>query len=590
MAAIKTIPGIHLWKLTMLVMLLTTCQAPDFPKPTIESIDPPEAMPKSTIEIKGKVLSTVNEVLIGGISAKPFWVHDDDKSLMTVVVPENLKEGPANVELKSPQGSSNLYSIKVSALLPKILRIQPLSAKIGETITILGENLTTDTKVTFPKGAQADGSLVTESALTVVIPVGEISGDLILTNQIGTSKEGYHYEIIDPESSKPSVVSMVPPEPYIGEEVVITGTNFFQDETTVSLSGRKLAVPAELNIKSITEMRFKVPDWATSGVLVIANSSGEFPTNFVTLSPPSVERILPSSNAKGGPMIIYGNNLKNVEQILIGSTQVLKPGFTYVKDNMGRDVLYGRLPAVPPGAKKVKVGNLKGIVSKEFSYTVKPGDMPLPTGFTSITYPNVIVPPTLISMSNAWARNFDVPNVSGKRLVLSDGDAVGLGLIQVKYFDDFGDEHIIGYFTKDGGQIIMRIDTTLYEGRLDSQYGNGSLPYRIVLTPVYSGNQIELIYPCGLDNANPSQVKKGGKTVISGRYFYENDGFAVFFDETELFRYEEVFNEIPPYYTRLSDFKLELTLPNDASKSEHTITVRFNGTDKSNPLKVTVTN
>ena len=89
----------------------------------------------------------------------------------------------------SPAGQSVFVEdgfLPLTAPVPSIVKLAPAKVRRGGRLTILGQNLTSATSVTF-KGVPAKFQIVSATKLTLVVPARAKSGTVTVTNPSGTA-------------------------------------------------------------------------------------------------------------------------------------------------------------------------------------------------------------------------------------------------------------------------------------------------------------------------------------------------------------------------------------------------------------------
>jgi len=151
---------------------------------------------------------------------------------------------------------------------PSITSLSPTSGAIGATVTITGSNFGSSqgsSTVTFNGVSAAAASAWSASSITVTVPTGATSGNVVVTVG-GQASNGVAFTIVAPAA--PSITSLSPTSGAIGATVTITGSNFgsSQGSSTVTFNGVSAAAASAWSASSIT---VTVPTGATSGNVVV---------------------------------------------------------------------------------------------------------------------------------------------------------------------------------------------------------------------------------------------------------------------------------------------------------------------------------
>jgi len=149
---------------------------------------------------------------------------------------------------------------------PTITKIEPEHSFANAEVTIFGANFRTsiaDNMVTF-NGVEADIISSEGNELTVKVPEGASTGDVVVTTNNLTSNS-YVFTVDIPII--PTISSIAPSSGNIGDEVIITGTNFstVPEENIVSFNGGKATVTASTE----TTITTSVPATASTGNVTV---------------------------------------------------------------------------------------------------------------------------------------------------------------------------------------------------------------------------------------------------------------------------------------------------------------------------------
>ncbi|WP_194977011.1 IPT/TIG domain-containing protein [Aquiflexum lacus] len=568
----------------ILLFLFNSCEPPEYPEPIITSIEPTSGSPGTPVIIKGKYLNNVSGILFGTIILANNEYSLDPTQPNTIIVEVPVQTpGDVLVAFENNGNSSNGLNFKVLPVKPDIELIEPESAKIGDKITLVGKYFSNDLKIHFTGATPSEIEFKNDKVITSVIPNGATSGLVYLTGDNGIYSDSVYYSISEPVSGAPSISKIEPASGKIGDVIIIEGNNFQVSPIIITLSNYTLTQNTDYTIDSNNRISLTLPSNSKSGPLIIRNVEGEDGRNFLVTGPPMIERVLPVSNKRGGPIIIFGKNLEHVDKIEFGSTLLLKPNFSYFQDYDGVEILYGRVPNATPGnTGLILSGPLSGNSSK-FDYNVLSGEqLQLPLGFNNVIFPYSPQSPSFFSMNNQWTGN------------IIDDDRLGIlvtdYMIKDEYYGLLSGGESIGFYKKDGSFIYIRINGVPYEGRRDPDF-SGKGVSRVILTPLESGTQVELIFPLFIEKINPAVISPGEILTITGRYFNELEFFdfdaQVLFGETQFFnRFEDTPEEGFVWGSRT---ELKIKIPENAVPGNYIIKVGSIGFE-SNEVSVQVIN
>jgi hypothetical protein len=149
---------------------------------------------------------------------------------------------------------------------PNITSLIPTSGPIGASVTITGTNFgttvgTIQSFVTF-NGTQGRSSSWTDTSITVPVPAGATTGNVVVT-VFGVVSNGVAFSVTPP----PSIAGLNPTSGPVGTPVTVSGANFgpTQGTSTVTFNG----TVAPVTIWSTTSITVPVPAGATPGNVVV---------------------------------------------------------------------------------------------------------------------------------------------------------------------------------------------------------------------------------------------------------------------------------------------------------------------------------
>jgi len=151
--------------------------------PSISSFTPLTGPAGTVVTITGTNFSGATAVRFGGVSATVFV--ENSATQITATVPTGALSGPISVTTPAGTGTS-AASFSVTATPPTITSFTPSEGKVGQSVTIIGTNLTGATSLTF-NGTGA--SIVVNSAtqITATIPTGASTGPISVTTPEGSA-------------------------------------------------------------------------------------------------------------------------------------------------------------------------------------------------------------------------------------------------------------------------------------------------------------------------------------------------------------------------------------------------------------------
>jgi len=253
------------------------------PLPAVSGITPDHGTTTggTSITITGANFTGATAVTIGGVPATGVTVNGNG-TLITATTPAHAM-GPASVVVMTTPGGSSTATGTYTYVPPTatITSISPSSGTTlgGTSITITGANFTGATAVAFGGLAATsftvNGSGTSITAITPAHIAGAVSVAVTTPGVPGTTGS-YTYVTL----AAPTVTTVTPPDGPVtgGTFITITGTNFVQGATTVTIGG--VAVTG-LTVVSSTTMTARTPAHAAgSSEVNVTTPGGSDPVSF----------------------------------------------------------------------------------------------------------------------------------------------------------------------------------------------------------------------------------------------------------------------------------------------------------------------
>ncbi len=276
-------------------------------RPSIFSFTPTSGTVGTQVSIEGSNFTGTTAVSINGTPVSSFNVVNATR--ITAIVATSTTTGQIVVSVGG-QTATSIDDFEF-IIAPTITNVNPASALIGEVITITGTGFVAGgTTITFNGTNAANFTVVNANTITVTIPLGASSGQLIVTTAGGAASE--NFTVVPP---LPTILSFTPDEGVIGTVVSISGTNL-GTTTEVRFFNDVLAQNTTITDNLISAV---VPLGAVTGsiTLITANGSVSTATDFTVIPPPPpvIISFTPASGAVGSQVSINGENFTNATEV-----------------------------------------------------------------------------------------------------------------------------------------------------------------------------------------------------------------------------------------------------------------------------------
>lgn len=188
------------------------------------------------------------------------------------LVPKNATTGVVSVTVGSfaPAQSGSAYTVDPTPVpTPVVSALVPSSGPPGSVVRILGYGfgpVATDVTVTFGGVATTvvSGHRID---LTVIVPSGAASGNVVLTRAGGSPSAGTAFTVT--AAQDPVITAFSKTTAAAGKPLVITGTNFFVTGQPPSVTFAGAAAPVVATWRSNTSIFLTVPSTAVTGAVTV---------------------------------------------------------------------------------------------------------------------------------------------------------------------------------------------------------------------------------------------------------------------------------------------------------------------------------
>lgn len=152
--------------------------------PVVSDILPAKARPGERIVVRGDFLLNA-QIFFSGSTAQAADGGKNEDTERWILVSADAQSGPLRVvnaagEIATPMFFAPIRLVAITDFLPK-------TAKIGDEVTIIGQNLSSVTAVRFTGGTSTPATFrLSGSSLIATVPSGAVTGQICLTNDAGT--------------------------------------------------------------------------------------------------------------------------------------------------------------------------------------------------------------------------------------------------------------------------------------------------------------------------------------------------------------------------------------------------------------------
>jgi hypothetical protein len=271
--------------------------------PSISTFTPVLGTTGTSISISGSNFTGTNSVAIGGVPATSFTVNSSTS--ISAIVGSGAS---GSVTVVNPYGTATSTGFSFIGNAPTISSISPLSAGVGDQITITGTNFLGASSVSFGGVPAASFKIISNTSITAVVAAGA-TGNVSVANLAGSATfPGFSF------IPAPLITSFSPTQAPAGALVTITG-DYFTGVDAVFF-GNTLAT--SFTVVSSTTIT-AIVGAGTSGSVSVSNSNGTaFKEGFVFFLPPTISLFEPKLAAKGETVVIKGANLTGTTSVSFG--------------------------------------------------------------------------------------------------------------------------------------------------------------------------------------------------------------------------------------------------------------------------------
>ncbi|WP_330228880.1 IPT/TIG domain-containing protein [Nocardia sp. NBC_00508] len=285
--------------------------------PTIASLAPTSGPQPggNSVVITGSGFSGVGPLTVRfGSVATTFTIDSDTR--ITATAPAGTGTVPVTVTALLG-GTSNALPYTYVAV-PFLTSISPAQGPAETTVTVNGSGLSGATGVNFGSTPATSFTVVSETEITAVVPLGTGIVPVTVTSPVGTSNALPYIYVVFPTLTSLSPTSGPPSG---GNHVVITGTGF-TGPTTVRFgsTATTFTIDSPTRITAIAP-----PGTGTVQVTVTTSASTSNALDYTYITTPTLISVSPNSGAAAGgnTVILTGTGFTGATAVNFGATAAL---------------------------------------------------------------------------------------------------------------------------------------------------------------------------------------------------------------------------------------------------------------------------
>ena len=521
-------------------------------QPTLTSINQNTAQPGDTLIVSGtNLLPEDTKIQFANSTEFDILSISSDSTQIEAIVPVTVDCIMGSIQVTTRCDTSNTLPLTIDKT-PVIDSLSTAMAQVGQSVSIFG----TFWDITNYELKLGDQSItlaandILPNRINFSVPEGAESGALVLSGSCGSSNS-INLTIV---ASTPVINSLSQSCAVVGDQLTILGQNFVPGESQVFIDGQSAPIISSTE----AELVVTVP----AGINVVGNTSVEVvnpmdnrssPANLTIIQLPAIPSFLPQRNPAKGVLILKGEDLDLVDRIRFGTdiylTQAANqfiwlPAFNEIGLNLPEELSLGTTQICLESSPCEKTYEIC------FDYEIIDGEVRNPGPgagrTTTILLPNPPFGSSLGSISNNWSLTVlnpgaESPEVLTSRLNLIDLSGADCSTAtDGQLFDFFAlddnfppDTLAQGLYSLTGESIVLNYQGKEYIGRQDNSFNannplnfddrceNNHLPFRIIFTPLESGDQLEMIFPYVITDISVHTIDSDAPTdiTLTGRVF-----------------------------------------------------------------------
>lgn len=299
--------------------------------PVINGISPTSGGPGTVVTINGSDFLPLVAVYFGTDQTSSAQILTYSANQITAIVPAAAVTSRVTVLSYRAAVSPQTFYVP-----PTVDSFDPPSGLVGTTVVISGHGFADPnflTSVYFNGVKATSGQVVSDTQITVRVPLGASSGYITMTNSIGSAVSASYF-YLNP------IVTGFTNRAFTGQTINLSGVSFL-GVTSVSLSG----VPVTFSVPNGTNIQLTVPQNASDGPFLVTSPGGSYLTTSNLLILPNITSFYPPGGPAGTVVTILGTGLSATSRVLFGS--LASQAITNVNSTTVTAVVPSGVPTAP---------------------------------------------------------------------------------------------------------------------------------------------------------------------------------------------------------------------------------------------------
>jgi uncharacterized repeat protein (TIGR01451 family) len=272
----------------------------------ISGFSPASGPPGTVVTVNGSGFSGATNFLFNGTTYADFEVVSSSR--LQVVVPLGAASGPLSVVV----GGVTSASSATFMVAPFISSFNPASGAYPTAVTIFGGNFVTGaTTVGFTGASPVNGMVTAQNQVVAVVPTNAADGPITVSTSAGAAVTTSNFVV----SAAPTITDFSPASGTNGTTVVIDGSNFITNGTTVKFGGSN---STSVTVVAATQLQAVVPNGATNGPITVTTTNGTYVSSniFLTGFTAGISDFNPAFGAANANVIIDGFGFSSMTSLV----------------------------------------------------------------------------------------------------------------------------------------------------------------------------------------------------------------------------------------------------------------------------------